>query len=1016
MAEMIPPAVIDILGRDTDLLTTITRDKAALADFAKTITTARIGADSGQFQTDLSTVKSELLNLGRQVNNAKIGADSVLFWSKIATLRNEIRAMSPLDVNIDANTAAAMAKIAALKAALDVSKLDALMGGVYGPKAGVGGGGGGAGAAGAVGLAATLKGILGFGTAGVPFLGGLAGMGTLGAFAGLGPEHVIMTLLGLGGSAGAGMLGGGLLGLGAGGVMGVGMGTDMAGIGQAAGDTKSTVSAQNALSQAIAVYGKNSIQASVAQAQLNYTISGFPKVAQGAIVAAANTAQGFHKMFNSLTGPAEKIGAQILTQVMKVGESFLPTIGASAAQNMAIIKKDLQPLFSWLQNSSATGGLGIFKNLERIFTAQLPTSIHALTQGIELFMKTVNVAAGYTGGFVKKLDGFLTRTNSPTGFAAWSKEIGKLIGDFRIWEAFIHSVFSALYHLFHAGAGTGNTIIQTLTNMLNALTKWETSAKGAKSLNNLFNVHLGEVKQLLALIPPLVVTFGKIEMAVAPAATAIATLILKFINLMLHIPKIGPLLAMGAGLAFIASRMKLLGPIGALFTGAGKDAGFLERAIGKLGAATGIQTLIGYIGTMASSFASAVGGAIASGAKWIVSSISSVARVVATNVAGAATSAAAWIAANALMAVGIAVLIAAVVVGVIEMIKHWRGLVTGIKDVWNAIKEAWDKAWGAIKKAADAVWGALKTFLHSTIGQIVLFLMNPIAGLVNFFVQHWATIHKDAVSAWNAVLSFLKGIGRSIIDVFKDAGSWLLNAGKDIIHGLEHGIKSVAMKPVDAIKGVGSKILSGFKSILHIFSPSQDMSDAGEFLMQGLVQGIQMTTYDSQITTHLTSIATKMLSYLKLQMPLFHDAGVAMMQGLSKGISDASAQVATAAVKAANDAVSATNNATKTHSPSQVFAEQGTNWMLGLVQGIRGGAAGVQGALTGSIPRVPNGSAFGLSGTGGASLTVHADFHISAPGGNPQAIKQAIEKDSAHEFAKQALVSLQAGAGTVYGR
>ena len=48
-------------------------------------------------------------------------------------------------------------------------------------------------------------------------------------------------------------------------------------------------------------------------------------------------------------------------------------------------------------------------------------------------------------------------------------------------------------------------------------------------------------------------------------------------------------------------------------------------------------------------------------------------------------------------------------------------------------------------------------------------------------------------------------------------------------------------------------------------------------------------------------------------------------------------------------------------------------------------------------------------------MVVNATFQIQAPGGNPAAIKKAIEVDSAKQFADATLTSMRAGAGTVYG-
>ena len=485
-----------------------------------------------------------------------------------------------------------------------------LLGAIFG-----GGGGGGGG---------FLSSLLWGGGSGLPFLGGLAGVGSLGSFAGFGPEHFLMTGVGLGGSlAGAG-LGAGLLGLGALGTMTVGMGTNMAGFGQAVSDIRNVVQAQNALSQAVAVYGKNSRQAIAAQNQLNYVISGFAKVARPAVLHAAALVQQFHKMFDQLTGLAEKVGAQIASNFLKAGMKFLPTIGHFAFVNMKILKQGLQPFFKWLTSSTPLGGLGIFKTLEREFTSNMPTGVHMMTQAFELFAKTVDVASHYLGGLLRFLDKFFTKYNSAQGFAKWSLFMNKLIGLFHVWWGLVKILAKDIYQLFHADAGTGKAIVQYLTQMLTKLHQWEMSTRGQKALHNLFVVHKNEILALLRLIPPLVKAFGRIYMTVSPplvrAMTAIISVFAKFLNLIVS----NPLGAWIVGLTMIALRLRLLqGPLSAVIgllarwaalkvaAMIGTDAGVMGKLAGALGAFGGSGKLGQLLGKMGVSAGESGAGSVA---------------------------------------------------------------------------------------------------------------------------------------------------------------------------------------------------------------------------------------------------------------------------------------------------------------------------------------------------------------------------------------------------------------------
>ena len=462
---------------------------------------------------------------------------------------------------------------------------------------GGGGGGGGLGAAGILGALGVGRGAVNplAAVAGLPLL---AGAGTAAGFAGLGLEHYLFTLLGIGGSAAAAVGGGGLLALGAGGVAGAGIGTDLAGIGQAAGDIKGVVQAQNALSQAIAVYGKNSTNAKQAQASLNAELASFSPLAHNAVLAAANTAQGFHQMFNAATGAAESVGAQIINQTMQVAETFLPTIGADALRNMKIIQQALQPLFAWL---SGPQGMQILNDLENEFTQHLPIAMHAFEQGLELLLRVVDIASQDTGGFVTWLDKLFTRLNSESNMTL-SAEIGKLVDDFRLWEQFAKLLVTDIYLLFHQDVGTGNSIIASLTTMLQHVKEYEQSTRGSAQIQNIFEVHKQEILEELQVIAKLADTFGSVYMAIAPPLVSVMnTVVLPVLN---DIAKVIAAIAKSSNAAALA--------IGGLII-----------ASKAFGTATVFRTLGGLVGIGAGGEAAVAGGGAVAGSLGSKAAISS---------------------------------------------------------------------------------------------------------------------------------------------------------------------------------------------------------------------------------------------------------------------------------------------------------------------------------------------------------------------------------------------------------
>jgi hypothetical protein len=607
----LPPVVIEVTGSDRDFLATLARDRAALAAFADQATEPKISADDAPLTAKAAEAEAVLRELDDQKASPTVTLNDAGFKSAVAADIAALKALSDevlhpttkpvvdmpmpwwasavlgniaFDPNVarwrqisgpqggqfatDAQLAAAAATVAGQgeggAPSLSAEALAALAGGA----ASGGSGGGGAGV--------NLLKAFGFGSGGLPWLGFAAGFGTLGSLMGFGAEHIILTGVGIGGSMIGAGIGAGLLGLGAGGTMAVGMGTDMAGLGQAANDIKAVYQAQQQLSQAIAEYGAASTQAAAAQGNLNYVLSSFSPVAQQAVLQAANTANAFVAMFDAATGQAEKTGAEIINQAMLVGEKFLPTIGKYAAQNMSIIQRDIQPLFSWLQ--SEHGGLGIFTNLEQLFQKGLPTAIHAGTQAFEWFMQVVDDAAQYTGAFLDKIDKLFTVLNSPRGLSETKRVVKDLIGDFQTWLGFVVQVGKTIYDVFQPAVHLGEAVASTLTTIFKQIDSWLTSTPTHNILQNLFSAHFQEVITglggALKAVLPLVEGFANAFMQVLAVGAQVVVGVLQPITTLIkdldRIPFATTILGWGVALgiaykafsSFITSLATKLGLVG----------------------------------------------------------------------------------------------------------------------------------------------------------------------------------------------------------------------------------------------------------------------------------------------------------------------------------------------------------------------------------------------------------------------------------------------------------------------
>ncbi len=154
----------------------------------------------------------------------------------------------------------------------------------------------------------------------------------------------------------------------------------------------------------------------------------------------------------------------------------------------------------------------------------------------------------------------------------------------------------------------------------------------------------------------------------------------------------------------------------------------------------------------------------------------------------------------------------AVVQGVIETV--WPIIETIITTVMAAIQDVINIVTAAISGDWEGVWNSIK----------------------DLFSDVWEGIKTGAQQGVDAVLNIVSGIKDSILGVFSDAGSWLLDAGSNILHGLWEGISGALDWLGGQLGGIGSFIAEhkGPKQYdLKLLVPN------GVWIMESLASGFE---------------------------------------------------------------------------------------------------------------------------------------------------------------------------------
>lgn len=172
---------------------------------------------------------------------------------------------------------------------------------------------------------------------------------------------------------------------------------------------------------------------------------------------------------------------------------------------------------------------------------------------------------------------------------------------------------------------------------------------------------------------------------------------------------------------------------------------------------------------------------------------------------------------------------------VTRSINGWRNI---ISSVMNAIKGIFSNIWNGIKTVVSGVINAISGFINGPLAAIKGVVSNILGNVKDTFVKIWDAIKNAVSDKINAVKDLISNGINTIKGFFSGAGTWLIDAGKNIIQGLIDGIKNM----IGNLKGLLDSV-TGW--IPDWKGPAERdkvlLQPNGELIMAGLIRGIQKT-------------------------------------------------------------------------------------------------------------------------------------------------------------------------------
>lgn len=185
------------------------------------------------------------------------------------------------------------------------------------------------------------------------------------------------------------------------------------------------------------------------------------------------------------------------------------------------------------------------------------------------------------------------------------------------------------------------------------------------------------------------------------------------------------------------------------------------------------------------------------------------------------------------------------------IVQKFNDMWTGVQIVLDWVRSKWDEIWNWIKGVYDSVIAPVVSWIVDKFNdlrvkvEVALYLVrgaiqqaaDKVRALYDEYVQPMVD---RVIRGFNRIKDTVLGWKDSLVDAVSDAGSWLVDAGRNVVQGFIDGIKSLAGTIGSAFLDMVPGWIKGpFMEALGIASPSKVFAEYGRNIGEGLVEGVE---------------------------------------------------------------------------------------------------------------------------------------------------------------------------------
>lgn len=291
--------------------------------------------------------------------------------------------------------------------------------------------------------------------------------------------------------------------------------------------------------------------------------------------------------------------------------------------------------------------------------------------------------------------------------------------------------------------------------------------------------------------------------------------------------------------------------------------------------------------------------------------------------------------------IGIIAGAAAVIAGIIEVIKNWGEISEWLGDTWEKVKEKCKEAWDAVCKffteTIPQAWDSLKSKFES----IPEWWSGIWQQVADFFSGIWQSMSENPVLSsivttiqdlWQNAVTTLQGIWSGLTDIA--SGAWEL---------LKNTILAPVLLLIDLVTGDFTQLASDAQNIW------QNIQDAASQIWSGIQQAV--TSFAEGLVTHVVTLVTEFMDTLSSLWNMIKQTALNTWENLKDSVVQTAQNLKESAIQAFHNMVSGIGNALSglgstvqngfqsaisfiTSLPDKAY-EWGADFVHGIAQGIR---------------------------------------------------------------------------------